>query len=846
MLWRVGLRGGNAMSRQSRVVGLRAGLLLMSGVLCVLMAAAPPAWAAVTVVAPTASPSHIRLGERTDVAVSVMITDAATTHSLTAVLYRVDADGSQTKLTQLKDDGSKSDAVAGDGFFTGVQSFLVPHTATTITLKVVAAYRLASNKAVLHEAESAPFTIQAGGLVLSGGGGTIKGDGGVTVTVPPSALPYDAFVTIGTIDPSVITAPLGGNLGLVGAFRLIIEIPGFNGELQEPTVPLDVSFPAPPGTPEGGRYIIAKQIVFESVALSGSDVVIGAPTVQLMPVAVGTVMAGSIVTQPSALGGITSLAGQYAVLHAPGSGFVTGAVTEAGVAQAGVVVSNSSNALVDLTDASGGYSLFVSAGPSAPGGGGFSVIAFHPFNGSAASGSGTIASDGATVTVNLALVSLSPAANSRPGVRNGGFEEGTATTSPGPRNWNFTGAVELIQQLGPTGPIVANDASGNHCAPGTLGAVCTPPHPGDIVILPSEGKWMAVIDTGGQPGAIASSLQQVFTVPAGATTLRIDYNYVSEELPEWVGSEFQDPFRVLITPAGGTQTTEEEVMVDTAPFTVIGNCGFEGGDDTCGATGWRTALVDLSAYAGQAVTIELLFTVTDLGDDIFDTRVLVDNIRFSTIWLDVKVIAGASAQNLGSVAARVERDVVQMNKVLSQAGLNARIRGIQTITNADLQQITVQAPHTLGSPPNCTANGNVLLGADGVALTNRLMTDEENLLMRTGRGADADDVNVYYTVSTSVAARGWSANVGDFCQDVKTAAAEANWGSLITDAGTTRTLTHELGHILIRAITDSTLVHACSNAAGTCFTEANAPDTAIVTPTQSQAVNNDALTILKD
>jgi hypothetical protein len=570
-----------------------------------------------------------------------------------------------------------------------------------------------------------------------------------------------------------------------------------------------------------------------------------------MPVAVGTVVGGSIVTQPGALGGITSLSGQYAVLHAPGSGFVTGTVTEAGGAQAGVVVSNSSNTLVDLTDASGGYSLFVSAGPSAPGGGGFSVVAFHPFNGSAASGSGTIATDGATVAVNLTLLSLSPAANSRPGVRNGGFEEGTATNSPGPRNWNFTGAVEMIQELGPTGPIVANDASGNHCAPGTNGAVCTPPHPGGVTILPSEGKWMAVIDTGGQPGAIASSLQQVFTVPAGATTLRIDYNYVSEELPEWVGSEFQDPFRVLITPAGGAQTVEEEVTVDSAStsFTVIGDCGFEGGDATCGATGWRTASVNLSAYAGQTVTIELLFTVTDLGDDIYDTRVLVDNIRFSTIWVDVKVIDGAATQGLPSVAARVERDVAQMNKVLSQAGLNVRIRGIQNFANQSLQEITVQAPHPLGNPPNCTdAGGNVLLGADGVALTNRQMTAEEITLMdqrRSGTlagapGSQPTDVNLYYVQSTSVAARGWSANVGDFCQQVSIVA-NTNWGSLVTDQGTTQTLTHELGHILIKAITDSTLVHACSNAAGTCFTEANAPATAIVTPTQSQAVNTSTI-----
>jgi hypothetical protein len=266
------------------------------------------------------------------------------------------------------------------------------------------------------------------------------------------------------------------------------------------------------------------------------------------------------------------------------------------------------------------------------------------------------------------------------------------------------------------------------------------------------------------------------------------------------------------------------------------------------------------------VTVQLLFDVNDVGDSIFTTMVLIDNIRFSTVWLDVKTINGASSQGLADLNARVQRDVRQANEVLSQAGINVRLRGVQSVANASLLDIGIKAPHPLGTPGTCSnPNGSIVLGADGVALTNKQLITQvtapnlalETTLLNTDRsgtvdgapGGTATDVNVYYVQSALDAdtgaglnVLGWSANQGDFCQKVSIPA-DVNFGTLVTDIASMQTLTHELGHQLITAISDlpGTLLHACTSSAGTCFTVPGAPPTAIVTSTQSQVINGSPL-----
>lgn len=238
------------------------------------------------------------------------------------------------------------------------------------------------------------------------------------------------------------------------------------------------------------------------------------------------------------------------------------------------MVSNDTNTTVDVTDTDGRYSLFVSGGTG--GIGPFTITAFHPFRGSMGSASGTIQTHGVPISnVDITLVPLAAPPVTRDGVRNGGFELCTQPDADGHGNltgtWGFTGAARAVPQFGPTST--------------------------GVTILPTEGRCMVDFNTG--PGAVAnvgSALKQRFIVPAGVTRLKVDFNFVSEEFPEFVGSQFNDAFRALVTTPNG-QTEFAAVQVNDfagnpGGFTPIGDCGFPGGDATCGQTGWRTGIVD--------------------------------------------------------------------------------------------------------------------------------------------------------------------------------------------------------------------------------------------------------------
>ena len=61
-------------------------------------------------------------------------------------------------------------------------------------------------------------------------------------------------------------------------------------------------------------------------------------------------------------------------------------------------------------------------------------------------------------------------------------------------------------------------------------------------------------------------------------------------------------------------------------FAVTG-INFEDGDNTAYHTGWKTVTVDISEYQGQYITIR--FVVFDVGDSIYDTAALIDNVHLA-------------------------------------------------------------------------------------------------------------------------------------------------------------------------------------------------------------------------
>jgi subtilisin family serine protease len=173
-------------------------------------------------------------------------------------------------------------------------------------------------------------------------------------------------------------------------------------------------------------------------------------------------------------------------------------------------------------------------------------------------------------------------------ILNGGFEDSL-------RGWQVSGAARSISSLGP--------------------------------VRPRAGNKMAFITTGaGAAGGTTSTMVRRFPVLPGTDRLRIslDYNYLTEEYPEFVGSQFNDQFQARII-AGDQVIPLASESVNSSTFTPITGIDFPGGDSTLGQTGWKPASADVSIEPG---TRYIVLEVTDLGDAIYDSVALIDNIRF--------------------------------------------------------------------------------------------------------------------------------------------------------------------------------------------------------------------------
>jgi hypothetical protein len=172
---------------------------------------------------------------------------------------------------------------------------------------------------------------------------------------------------------------------------------------------------------------------------------------------------------------------------------------------------------------------------------------------------------------------------------NGDFEEGSLV------GWEVNGDGRIITQLG--------------------------------YISPYGGNFMGIISTGLGYTVETGSISQNFCVPADATTLSLHWNFLSEEFLEWVGSQFQDYFQISIIDDQGIESvlfykTIDIINAEYALSYVSPDIVFDQGDVY--GTGWQFSSFDISAYAGQGVT--LVLKSGDVGDSIYDTVILLDNI----------------------------------------------------------------------------------------------------------------------------------------------------------------------------------------------------------------------------
>lgn len=180
------------------------------------------------------------------------------------------------------------------------------------------------------------------------------------------------------------------------------------------------------------------------------------------------------------------------------------------------------------------------------------------------------------------------------------------------------------------------------------------------VILPRQGNTFAVLSSGiagtsapepgvdFSPGGVSGDAAQLtleFNVPVGVNRLGFDFNFLSAEYPDFVGSVFNDTFSATITDAGGSRTVAfasvNSAFFFAASASRAGGSGFDiftpnpsgvdtsfpGGLPDAGLTDWQR--VDVPIQGGGPVTLR--FRVLDLGDGILDSAVILDNLRLSSL-----------------------------------------------------------------------------------------------------------------------------------------------------------------------------------------------------------------------
>ena len=150
---------------------------------------------------------------------------------------------------------------------------------------------------------------------------------------------------------------------------------------------------------------------------------------------------------------------------------------------------------------------------------------------------------------------------------------------------------------------------------------------------PTEGQYMGIISTGLGYTTQAGSIEQVGCLDSNESTLSFDWNFFSEEFKEYCNSSYQDTFKVVMCEAEDVNGTVSKTNCNILFIKTIDDlCGsvskvtnkFDQGDVY--ATGWQTQDVDISSYIGKSVSLQ--FYSTDVGDSIYDSAILIDNIKF--------------------------------------------------------------------------------------------------------------------------------------------------------------------------------------------------------------------------
>ena len=133
-----------------------------------------------------------------------------------------------------------------------------------------------------------------------------------------------------------------------------------------------------------------------------------------------------------------------------------------------------------------------------------------------------------------------------------------------------------------------------------------------------------------------SILRIALNAPAGSNCLTFDFKFLSDEYPEWVGTQYNDAFIAELdtstwTTSGSTISAPNNFAFDTGGGVVsINNATFAAGN--AAGTTYDGATVLLSASTQLTPGPHQLFlSIFDQGDRAYDSAVFLDNLRIGFV-----------------------------------------------------------------------------------------------------------------------------------------------------------------------------------------------------------------------
>jgi hypothetical protein len=219
-------------------------------------------------------------------------------------------------------------------------------------------------------------------------------------------------------------------------------------------------------------------------------------------------------------------------------------------------------------------------------------------------------------------------------------------------------------EIAPTGPLgeephaVSDSALGGFATNGgTYGILTT----GDATLADdANGSGSDGVDLLGDNGDIirgdndfdVSVLKVDLNVPASTNCMTVDFRFLSEEFPEFVGDTVNDAFVAELDTSDWT--TDATTAVVTAPH----NFAFDPNHNpitinAAGVTSMTAAYADGTTYDGATPLLQastpvtpgahsLFLSIFDQGDGIYDSAVFLDNVRFRNLAAE-SCVAGTSA-----------------------------------------------------------------------------------------------------------------------------------------------------------------------------------------------------------